>query len=410
MAGADAGGNAGGVIGAWFHYGIKIGHALFPGTSPEQAGRNAAAVIVNSGVIQTLRNRLGATVPRVSVSTSPGPTTFPAGSGRSADAAARARGAGKHYYRGKDGKYYPQPPRDWDGTREQWEAVCRKRGQVYDSLADAERGGKSKFGIAAPPAPTPQRPVPTPDQMPTTGSDILDKVAGNIPQVAALLGYLTIGKAWLDQYAPGVADKIRRNRPIEDYMRRNPTLPVLQQYPPGKYRFTGRLEPVTVTAKRMQMPQPRPAPAPARAPTQAPKRELAVLTVPQIVVPRMSAPAPGRTPAKVSAPAPGTALPPKWKTFLDPLTLAYLLPRGAQRTGSGRKLRFTTDPLTVNIPGPLTSPLGAFAGVPNTAECSCSKSPKKRGKRKARTVCYEGTYRETANGIRKLRRKEVPCK
>lgn len=37
------------------------------------------------------------------------------------------------------------------------------------------------------------------------------------------------------------------------------------------------------------------------------------------------------------------------------------------------------------------------------------QQPRRRRRRRARTVCYEGTYRETSRGQRKLRRREVPC-
>lgn len=40
--------------------------------------------------------------------------------------------------------------------------------------------------------------------------------------------------------------------------------------------------------------------------------------------------------------------------------------------------------------------------------CKCKK-PKKRGPRKARSVCYKGSYTETATGLRKHKRTRVPC-
>jgi len=42
-----------------------------------------------------------------------------------------------------------------------------------------------------------------------------------------------------------------------------------------------------------------------------------------------------------------------------------------------------------------------------TDECSCEK--KKSKPRKPRTVCYSGSYRETAKGLSKRRREQVPC-
>lgn len=62
---------------------------------------------------------------------------------------------------------------------------------------------------------------------------------------------------------------------------------------------------------------------------------------------------------------------------------------------------------------PLDNSLTSFysVGVPSASasECECPPKKKRRGKRKARTVCYTGTYRERADGTTKLRRRKIPC-
>ncbi|MGB8853053.1 MAG: hypothetical protein WCC69_05750, partial [Pirellulales bacterium] len=125
-------------------------------------------------------------------------------------------------------------------------------------------------------------------------------------------------------------------------------------------------------------------------------------------------------------PRPMPAPPPKqplWLTLLPllgPSLLGFLQPGQGNRT-----VVRLTDPLTrpqPDSPGgnpfPLTQPqtlvqsFGAFGGTPgavgtNTCEC---KAPRKKGRKKKRTVCYSGTYIERADGTRKTKKRKVPCK
>lgn len=55
---------------------------------------------------------------------------------------------------------------------------------------------------------------------------------------------------------------------------------------------------------------------------------------------------------------------------------------------------------------PLRSPLTPFEA--RSADCACP--PKKRRQpRRPRAICYSGTYVELANGLRKTKRRKVPC-
>jgi hypothetical protein len=57
---------------------------------------------------------------------------------------------------------------------------------------------------------------------------------------------------------------------------------------------------------------------------------------------------------------------------------------------------------------PLASPLQP---VPNSDPCrqSRNRDERKRKRRKQRTVCYSGTYRERAKGLSKTRKRKIPC-
>lgn len=117
------------------------------------------------------------------------------------------------------------------------------------------------------------------------------------------------------------------------------------------------------------------------------------------------------------APAP-PAKQPLWLTLLPilgPSLMGFLQPGQGNRT----VLRLT-DPLTQPQPEnrPLTpsqtvvQSFGAWGGTPgavgtNTCEC---KAPRKKGRKKKRTVCYSGTYIERADGTRKTKKRKVPCK
>jgi len=73
------------------------------------------------------------------------------------------------------------------------------------------------------------------------------------------------------------------------------------------------------------------------------------------------------------------------------------------RTATSTATQFAADPLSSVI----TSAAGR---KPKDQSCECEPGKKrKRSPRKPRTVCYSGTYKESATGISKTRREEVPC-
>lgn len=391
MAGPDTvGGGGGGVVRAWIEIGSRLGHAIFPGTSTREGSRSFARAglrLVTPFLIAQQRRPptpQGSTTPTSSSTSSSrgGPTTAPA-----------SRNTMGAHYRGKDGKWYPYPPRDWSGTRDQWEAVSRARGAVFESRAAAEGSMRKRIHSVLdkpvpPPPPTPEPTPRSPDAPQGPGTD--------------LFPWLWLGQQIWDQRdaITRAVFKVKLHIPVKPPAMPTPvSLPAPPRIPSENFPPSPVLppEPLTVPSiyrPRMKVPR-----------TVQPGRITDTLSVPTIT----ARPLPVPKPAGPPRPMPVASLPkPSIFSKFDPLTLAYLLPRGS--TIRGGRLRIVGDPLTANIPGPLTSPSSAFAGVPATADCSCSKSPKKRGKRKRRTVCYEGTYRETASGTRKLRRAEVPCK
>lgn len=71
------------------------------------------------------------------------------------------------------------------------------------------------------------------------------------------------------------------------------------------------------------------------------------------------------------------------------------------------------QPVTQVVPQAYPFPLTAVgsAGVGSrTCPPGCRPEPKKRKPRGKRTVCYQGTYTETASGLRKTKRRKVPCR
>jgi len=143
-----------------------------------------------------------------------------------------------------------------------------------------------------------------------------------------------------------------------------------------------------------------PGPVEPSKPTDDPR-----LRVPEIY--RQRIPEPSIPPAPV----------PLWKQA-GLLVLPTALPALSKMlgTGSGKKAR-RRDPLTLEQGPAVSYDPSAFAW-PNafgdsggkatgTKTCECPK--KKRGKRKLRTVCYKGSYVETAKGLTKRKREQVPC-
>lgn len=183
-----------------------------------------------------------------------------------------------------------------------------------------------------------------------------------------------------------------------------------------------------------------------RTRTRRPRRRLPVLpgTLPRPQVPSVeparprseprpylppieaSEPQPVSAPQPLPAPSP-TAAPlrirlPSIASLAVPLALAAPLflssPRGNRaRPLSGRVPGTTIDRinrirepigLTAFQPGALSSPLTSSSS--GDENCKCTKPTKRKKPRKARSVCYRGTYIERANGLTKLKREKIPCR
>jgi hypothetical protein len=168
-----------------------------------------------------------------------------------------------------------------------------------------------------------------------------------------------------------------------------------------KRRFgkTGKLERIKVTASRISYPRP-----------------LTRIQVTAKRLPRIETLTPVKVTAKrirISAPRPTKTMPRPVLGGVGSLS-SMLLPYLLTGTQSRR------DPLTVNIRDgvqspPLTEPLpagstaGFSAGFIGSTSCDCPpKKPKRKGKK--RTVCYQGTYTERADGLTKRKKRKIPCK
>ena len=137
--------------------------------------------------------------------------------------------------------------------------------------------------------------------------------------------------------------------------------------------------------------------------------------------PQVSAPSPAVVPAQTPSAAPTTApattptpvspKKPLWQLLLEQYGSAQFQQKGKRPI----KVVNFTDPLTASYARGVDSfaqPYGDYAAwspdATGTDACTC---PKKKGKkRKKRTVCYRGTYTETASGLTKRKREKVPCK
>lgn len=117
--------------------------------------------------------------------------------------------------------------------------------------------------------------------------------------------------------------------------------------------------------------------------------------------------APSASPGTVARPAAGAARLPADALLGYPL--GFLLSRSSDLGKAPRSAR-AADPAPAGRPRTsvptLTSPAGS---PPGDTRCTCTKSGKPRKPRKPRTTCYVGTYTETATGLRKVRREQVPC-
>lgn len=152
-------------------------------------------------------------------------------------------------------------------------------------------------------------------------------------------------------------------------------------------------------------------PAPPRPPKKQPNP---MAGLGQIRVTRRRLPIPTYTPPK--PPPPKTPLWLQLLPIVGPSLLSFLGP------GQGnRQIVRLTDPLTRPVtdgnPFPLTGSqtvvqsFGAFgppSGAVGTNTCEC-KAPRKKGRKKKRTVCYSGTFIERRDGTRKTKKRKVQC-
>lgn len=121
---------------------------------------------------------------------------------------------------------------------------------------------------------------------------------------------------------------------------------------------------------------------------------------------------------RIPTPAPP---PPPPKTYLG-LTLAQWGQLGGLAypllAGDKKTAPTATALTTVQAAAPQLAPqsFAYFSGMQppptsrtRTKECDCPPK-KKRQPRKPRTVCYTGTFTERASGLKKLKRRKVPCR
>jgi hypothetical protein len=64
-------------------------------------------------------------------------------------------------------------------------------------------------------------------------------------------------------------------------------------------------------------------------------------------------------------------------------------------------------PLSPLSPG--VSPFELPQPAPQNQRCKCPEERKEKKKRKDRTICYRGSYRERRKGLNKRRRERIPC-
>jgi len=151
-------------------------------------------------------------------------------------------------------------------------------------------------------------------------------------------------------------------------------------------------------------PRQRPLPAPG-APFLVPFTTPSFTTGPGIDLGPQSLPRPGISPRAEPRPLPAPRFleTPVGDPFVD------LAPRSPPRAAPAPTPRPVLFDAPIGMPG--LDPLPLEEPRPGEADrCSCTKEKKKKPKkRKPRAVCYRGSYTETSNSLRKVRREQIPC-
>lgn len=326
----------------------------------------------------------------------------------------------------------------------------------YNSLAQGGGGDAPPAGFEAfaPPAPevlpevkvTPRPPAPSPAPVPGMGTAVLELLGRVVPIVGGLLYPLPTGTGRpgeLNEPLPGDPSRpiplpeveVEATRPPKPPVDAPPTAMPADPWPfnldplewygdlPGQRPFVpftgaeprpgdaGDSDP-GVLGDPLGYPAPAPAPPAARPGPSVDAPGVGTVAAPyfdpgSFLDPRFE-PTPGARPGPVAGPGfienPSYFADPLLSPFLDPFVPAPARP----------------VPGIPGAPVQLLDPLAApdqllvdptFASPPTrTDSCSCSDGKKKKPKkRKARTICYRGTYTETARSLRKVRREQVPC-
>jgi len=155
------------------------------------------------------------------------------------------------------------------------------------------------------------------------------------------------------------------------------------------------LTPVQIFQKRIPVPRVR-APAPKRP--VSPALEPIVITAQRLPVPAPAVTSPAWL--KIIKAIPGGA---------NPLELF----KGKRASKASRQLgRALTALETQGVTSTLNQTFSSFSGGGGTPtqskRCQCPKKRKSKPK-KPRTICYKGSYTETATGLSKRKREKIPC-
>lgn len=142
-------------------------------------------------------------------------------------------------------------------------------------------------------------------------------------------------------------------------------------------------------------------------------RQAVILSTPlediRVTAKRIPPPAPVPPPAKTYL---GVTL--KQWASLAGLAVPYLF-KSKPETAKRARVLTTTNVNLAGYPGMASQPLPSYFGGGGTAtptrtkECKCPPKRKRKPK-KPRTVCYSGSYSERANGLRKTKRRKIPCR